>query len=178
MSEPFIGEIRIMGCNFAPRGWAACDGQLLPISQNTALFSILGTVYGGDGRSTFGLPDLQARAAMHPGRGPGLTARRLGEKTGVASVTLNEAQIPAHKHIVSGSQAISDSAAPGPDKMMGIDKAATDNILYLDNTGTVNATMAPEALSTTGGGQAHENRQPMIGMNYCIALVGLYPSRS
>ncbi|PHR95908.1 MAG: phage tail protein [Oceanobacter sp.] len=179
MSEPFIGEIRIMGCNFAPRGWATCDGQLLPISQNTALFSLLGTVYGGDGRSTFGLPNLQGRAAMHPGRGPGLTARRLGEVTGVASVSLSEAQLPAHKHIVNGVQGARDSGSPAPTKMMAADAGTTgDNVVYVEASETVNTTMAAEALSTTGGGQPHENRQPMIGMNYCIALVGLYPSRS
>ncbi|KZY95593.1 phage tail protein, partial [Oleibacter sp. HI0075] len=125
MSEPFIGEIRIFGCNFAPRGWAFCQGQLLPIAQNTALFSILGTTYGGDGRTTLALPDLQGRAPMHPGRGPGLTARRLGEKTGVDEVTLTEAELPNHKHVLYGAQTAGTEASPSNTRMMARDRPAS-----------------------------------------------------
>ena len=179
MSEPFIGEIRIFGCNFAPRGWAFCQGQLLPIAQNTALFSILGTTYGGDGRTTLGLPDLQGRAPMHPGRGPGLTARRLGEKTGVDEVTLTEAELPSHKHVLYGAQTAGTEASPSNTRMMARDRPTSgDNIVYLNTASTKNTVMAAEAIGTTGGSQAHENRQPLMGMNFCIALVGLYPSRS
>lgn len=180
MSEPFIGEIRIMGCDFAPRSWAKCDGQLLPISQYAALYSIIGTTYGGDGRVNFALPNLQGRAAMHPGRGPGLTPRTAGETFGSSTEPLTEAQIPAHKHIVYGVQSLGDAASPSTDKMMGFDtkSGGGDNIFFLEDSATVNTKMAPEALSVVGGGQPHENRQPLIGMNYCIALDGLYPSRS
>ena len=169
-----------MGCDFAPRSWAKCDGQLLPVAQNTALFSIVGTTYGGDGRSTFALPDLQGRAAMHPGRGPGLTSRRVGETLGVPSVALVAAQMPAHKHIVYGAQTPGDAASPSADKMMGFDtkSGGGDNIFFLEDSVTVNTSMAAESFSVLGANQAHENRQPLIGMNYCIALEGLYPSRS
>ncbi|MEK9765187.1 MAG: tail fiber protein [Thalassolituus sp.] len=179
MSEPFIGEVRIWGCGFTPRGWASCDGQLLPIASNATLFSLLGTTYGGDGRTTFALPDLRDRAAMHPGHGPGLTSRRIGEKTGVDEVTLTEAQMPAHKLVMSGVQDPATAATPAYNLMMAFDTLAggTENILYLNNAETANAAMATSTLSTMGGSQAHENRQPAITLNYCIALVGLYPSR-
>jgi len=179
MSEPFIGEVRIWGCSFTPRGWASCDGQLLPIASNTALFSVLGTTFGGDGRTTFALPDLRDQAAMHPGHGPGLSSRRLGQKTGTDEVTLTEAQMPAHKHVMSGVQDPATSATPADTMMMAFDTptGSTENILYLNNAETANAQMASSTLSNMGGSQAHENRQPAITMNYCIALTGLYPSR-
>lgn len=170
MSEPFIAEIRIFAGNFAPRGWAFCDGQLLPISQNTALFSLIGTTYGGDGRSTTALPDLQGRAPMHPGRGPGLTDRRLGQRGGVETVTLTEAQMPNHTHTLNG---VNENANQ---------RAISDNYLARGTQmyrppANLDA-MAPATLSDTGGSQAHNNMQPYLTMNFIIALVGLYPSRS
>lgn len=167
MSEPFIAEVRIFAGNFAPRGWAFCDGQLLPIAQNTALFSLIGTTYGGDGRTTTALPNLQDRAAMHPGRGPGLTPRRLGESSGSEAVTLSEAQIPAHTHTPSASSAAANLNTPNSSRKLGSAKiygSATD--------------LVEMSTHNTGGGQAHNNMQPYLGLNYIIALVGLYPSRS
>jgi microcystin-dependent protein len=169
MSEPFIAEVRIFAGNFAPRGWAFCNGQLLPISQNTALFSLVGTTYGGDGRSTFGLPDLQGRAAMHPGRGAGLTDRRLGEKGGTATETLSTAQSPPHSHSVF---AFSDASSVSPAADLGLGNAP----LYA--TPGALTTMDAGAVDPVGGGQAHNNVQPYLGMYFIIALVGLYPSRS
>ena len=170
MSEPFIAEIRIVPYNFAPRGWAFCDGQLLPIAQNTALFSLIGTTYGGDGRTTTALPNLQGRAPMHPGRGPGLTSRRLGEKVGITDVTLSEAQIPAHTHALMANDAGHDTPDPGGHSL-------SDRPLYHDGTNN-QVDLASEAVGTTGGGQSHTNVQPYLALNFCIALVGLYPSRS
>jgi microcystin-dependent protein len=170
MSEPFIAEVRIFAGNFAPRGWAFCDGQLLPIAQNTALFSLIGTTYGGDGRTTTALPNLQGRAPMHPGRGPGLTSRRLGERLGVETVTLSESQLPSHTHGVN-SFGTPDSATPAGDKGIG---AAP---IYGDAAGT-KVNMAANAVGSVGGGQAHNNMQPYLGLNFIIALQGLYPSRS
>ena len=169
MSEPFIAEIRIFAGNFAPRNWAFCIGQLMPIAQNTALFSLIGTTYGGDGRTTTALPDLQGRAPMHPGRGPGLTARRLGEKAGNATVTLSEAQMPQHSHAM---QAFSSAEAANPTSTRGLGTAP----MY-GAPGTVGP-MANDTLGNTGGGAAHNNLQPCLGINFVIALVGLYPSRS
>lgn len=175
MSEPFIAEIRIFAGNFAPRGWAFCDGQLLPISNNTALFSLIGTTYGGDGRTTTALPNLQGRAPMHPGRGPGLTARRLGERVGVETVTLTEAQIPSHTHTVRASQAL---GIPNLEPSNTTSIARTQIPAYQTNTSGSLVDMASQTLSTTGGGQAHDNVQPYLTLNFIIALQGLYPSRS
>jgi len=170
MSEPFVAEIRIFAGNFAPRGWAFCNGQLLPVSQNTALFSLIGTTYGGDGRSTTALPNMEGKAPMHPGRGPGLTARRLGQRGGVESVTLTEAQLPNHNH----SMAVSTEDGERRDPNNGY--FGRGNAIYADaaNLGA----MAPQSLSNSGGSQAHNNMQPYLTMNFIIALVGLYPSRS
>lgn len=177
MSEPFVAEIRIFAINFAPRGWAFCDGQLLPISQNTALFSLVGTTYGGDGRTTLALPNLQDRAAMHPGRGPGLTSRRLGERVGVSTVTLTEAQIPSHAHNPWKNGVNPPTSIDPTNKLPS--RHVDDNIefVYKQNP-TLNATFNSAQAATTGGGQSHENTQPYLGLNFCIALVGLYPSRS
>lgn len=170
MSEPFIAEIRIFAGNFAPRSWAFCNGQLLPISQNTALFSLIGTTYGGDGRTTTALPNLQGRAPMHPGRGPGLTARRLGERGGSETITLSEAQMPQHTHTLIGSQ--EDAGATTPQN----NHLAAGNQIYGAASNLV--PMATQALPNTGGSQAHNNMQPYLAINYIIALQGLYPSRS
>jgi microcystin-dependent protein len=170
MSEPFVAEIRIFAGNFAPRGWAFCNGQLLPISQNTALFSLIGTTYGGDGRVTTALPNLEGRAPMHPGRGPGLTAKRLGERGGVETVTVTEAQMPNHNHRLQGS--LEDGLATNAqDNWLG---RGTDMYLAPQNLGDMDANLLPDA----GGSQAHNNMQPFLTMNFIIALVGLYPSRS
>ena len=179
--EGMIGEIRIFAGNFAPRSWAFCEGQLLPISQNTALFSILGTTYGGDGRTTFALPDMRGRGAIHAGNGPGLSDRRLGSKGGVENVTLNVTQIPSHNHTASGK--VKAVVAPGNsnnpiNKNFGL--APAGNNLY--NAAATNLGMAANnvevAIGNTGGGQSHENRQPWLAIYYIIALQGVFPSRS
>jgi len=170
MSEPFIAEIKIWANNFAPRGWAFCDGQLLPISQNTALFSLVGTTYGGDGRTTLGLPNLSGRLPMHPGRGPGLADRRLGQTLGAETATLTDAQMPAHSHAPQG---FPTTEVANPTSTRGIGAAN----LYDASPGSVVA-MAADIVGDKGGSQAHSNMQPFLSLNFCIALVGLYPSRS
>jgi len=177
MSEPFIAEIRIFAGNFAPRSWAFCDGQLLPISQNTALFSLIGTTYGGDGRSTTGLPNLQGRAPMHEGQGPGLTPRKLGEKTGVKDVTLTEAQMPNHKHNLMGGGGRGSAATLNAPSNQRIVTTAGSNAYAPFAAGTA-ANLAPQAIPSTGGSQSHTNQQPYLALNFIIALTGLYPSRS
>ena len=169
MAEPFLGEIMIFGGNFPPRGWAACEGQLLSISQNTALFSLLGTTYGGDGRVTFGLPDLRARVPIHQGQGPGLSDRGLGEQLGSDTVTLMTPEMPAHVHSASGGPEDGSSSSPAT-AILGTTPAA-----YSDSS---NATAPAGSVSVAGGGQPHENRQPYLTLNYVIALEGIFPSRS
>lgn len=169
MSEPFIAEIKIFAGNFAPRSYAFCDGQLLQIAQNTALFSLVGTIYGGDGRNDFGLPDLRGRAPMGPRNGPGLTPRSLGERSGVEQVTLTESQMPSHTH---GLEARDGSDTPDTQNaFFGI----TDRDAYR-SPGTMVA-MDQNAIANTGGGQQHTNMQPYLALNFIIALTGLYPSR-
>jgi len=168
--EPFVGEIMLFAGNFAPRGWAFCDGQLLAVSQNDALFSLLGTTYGGDGRTTFALPDLRGRAPLHQGHGPALSDRRLGSKGGEEHVTLTANQIPAHGHPVMASSAAADSADPA-----GRVLAHANINLY--GTAAPAADMAAATIGTTGGGQPHDNMMPYQVIHYCIALVGIYPSR-
>ncbi len=175
MSEPFIAEVRIFAGNFAPRGWAFCDGQILPVDQNTALFSIIGTIYGGDGRTTTGLPNLEGRAPMHPGRGPGLTSRKLGQKTGVETVTLTEAQVPQHNHTARGASILSNVTTPTTDSSFS--RSVPGNA-YQSDTTTNLVDMASATLSTVGEGQAHTNEQPYLTLSFIIALQGTYPSRS
>jgi len=177
MSEPFIAEIRIFAGNFAPRGWAFCDGQLLPIAQNTALFSLVGTTYGGDGRTTFGLPNLKGRAPMHPGRGPGLTDRRLGQTGGVETVTLTETQMPSHTHTAQVTTQPGNEDDPQADAVLGAGPTAATK-LYGASGSTLDGTMAGPALPNFGGSAAHSNMQPYLVLEYIIALQGLYPSRS
>lgn len=169
--EPFIGQILMFGGNFAPRGWAFCNGQLLAISSNEALFSLVGTIYGGDGRTTFGLPDLRGRVAMHAGNGPGLTTRRLGEKSGVEQVILNLNQIPSHNHNVSVGVSTATGEESDPTTILSSHAGAFNEDPSGANLGGVNQVNA-------GGNQPHTNLQPYLCVNYIIALVGIYPSRS
>jgi len=173
MADPFIAEIRIFAGNFAPRGWAFCQGQLFPISQNTALFSLVGTTYGGDGRTTLGLPNLQGRAPMHPGNGPGLTSRRLGERSGNETITLTDAQIPSHNHTM-----IINDGVTGDSNLPGGNVFAKSAVPTASVYSTVEPTIKGGELSSVGEDQSHNNMQPFLGLYYIIALVGLYPSRS
>jgi microcystin-dependent protein len=172
MADPFVAEIRIFPFNFAPKGWAFCDGQLLPLSQNTALFSLLGTTYGGDGKSTFALPDLQGRAAMHPGQGPGLSLHDLGETGGSETVTLLESEIPSHSHGLRASLDDADLRIPTSARSLAKSSA------FMYATGNPNTAMAPQALSPAGGDQPHNNMMPYLTLNFCIALQGVFPPRT
>jgi microcystin-dependent protein len=172
MADPFVAEIRIFPFNFAPRGWAWCDGQLLPLSQNTALFSLLGTTYGGDGKSTFALPDLQGRAPMHPGQGPGLSLHDLGETGGSETVTLLESEIPAHTHTLRASSDPANSRNPD-----GRALARTVGGFAYGSPASL-VPLAPEAVTPAGGGQPHNNMQPYLTFYFCIALQGVFPPRS
>jgi microcystin-dependent protein len=176
MSEPFIGEIMMFGGNFAPRGWALCNGQLLPIAQNTALFSILGTTYGGDGITTFALPNMQGRVPMHWGTGPGLTPHAIGESSGTESVTLVSSQMPAHTHLATASSTDGNSTSPAN----AVWATAVDaNSQQVSSYGTTaNTTMSPQAFSLAGGSQPHDNMQPYLCVTFIIALEGIFPSRS
>ena len=180
--EPTLAEIRIFGGNFAPRSWAYCDGQLLPINQNQALFSILGTTFGGDGRTTFGLPDLRGRTAIHAGNGPGLSDRRLGAKGGAESVTLTVNNLPSHKHTdtVKCNVTLSNSDLPGGHYYGPVSGVldGKDPIPMEGYASTKSQTAAGGNTSNTGGGQAIDLRQPWLAINYIIALQGLFPSRS
>jgi microcystin-dependent protein len=164
MSEPFLGEVRIYGFNFPPRSWALCDGQLLPINQNQALFSLLGTTYGGDGRTTFALPDLRGRAPMHEGSG-----FSLGQKAGEENHTLTAAEMPSHTHVARASANSGNSPVPTGNFLAAANNVyrGPDNLTAL-HTGSV---------GTTGSSQAHTNLQPYLTLNFCIALAGLFPSR-
>jgi len=177
MSDQFVAEIRIFPFNFAPTGWAFCDGQLLPISQNTALFSLLGTTYGGDGKSTFALPDLQGRAAMQPGQGSGLSQRFLGEESGEEFVTLLTAEMPFHNH---GAACRSGSGTnfTTPVGNIWANAAFGRGTINLYNAGPAVGTMSPFAAQPTGGSLPHNNMQPYLTLNYCIALQGVFPPRT
>jgi microcystin-dependent protein len=171
VADPFVAEIRIFPFNFAPKGWAWCDGQLMPLSQNTALFSLLGTTYGGNGKSNFALPDLQGRAPMHPGQGPGLSLHDLGETGGSETVTLLVSEIPAHPHAVSASQADGISQTPANEKLatgIGIGQYAAPNAL---------TQLSPNVLAPAGADSPHNNMQPYLTFYYCIALQGVFPPR-
>jgi microcystin-dependent protein len=174
--DPFVAEIRIFPFNFAPKGWAFCDGQLLPLSQNTALFSLLGTTYGGDGKSTFALPDLQGSAAMHPGQGPGLSLHDLGEQSGSESVTLLQSEIPAHAHAV-GLALSADGNSPSPASSVWAQSAAGRGAAALYQNGAPTGPVQLQSLAVTGGGLPHNNMQPYLTLNFCIALQGVFPAR-
>ena len=177
MSEPFVGEIRMFAGNFAPRSWAFCDGQLLAISQNDALFSLLGTIYGGDGRTTFGLPDMRGRIPIHEGQGPGLTDRRLGEKFGSENETLAAENLPSHNHAFMASSDAADAGYPAAAVVADTD---ADAIYYNDAIApsAPDSTFPDDTLSQTGGDRSHSNLMPFLCMNFIIALFGVYPSRS
>lgn len=167
----------MFGGNFAPRGWAFCNGQILPIAQNTALFSILGTTYGGNGQTTFALPDLRGRSPMQWGQGPGLTPRSLGEASGTETVTLLTNQMPAHTHALRANSGQGDSFSPdGTVSAIGVD--ASQQPLNIYSSGTVNATMNPAAIGAAGGSQPHDNMSPFLCVSFIIALEGIYPSRN
>src|SRR6266853_2350978 len=175
MADPFVAEIRIFPFNFAPKGWAFCDGQILPLSQNTALFSLLGTTYGGDGKSNFALPDMQGNAPMHPGQGPGLSLHDLGEIGGSETVTLLESEIPAHNHNIA-THNLDAGGLQNPAPTVLLAKSAQGNA-YQTNTSANLTQLAFQALAPAGGDQPHNNMQPYLTLNFCIALQGVYPPR-
>jgi microcystin-dependent protein len=180
MSDQFVAEIRIFPFNFAPTGWAFCDGQILPLSQNTALFSLLGTTYGGDGKSTFALPDMQGNAPMQPGQGQGLSLRDLGEVSGVESVTLLTSEIPLHTHTFNAINDVADSSDPdGALLAQGNYDTGTEagGVAYYTTNSPPNAQMRFDALGLAGGGLPHNNMQPYLTLNFCIALQGIFPPR-
>ena len=178
--DPFVAEIRIYPFNFAPKGWAFCNGQLLPISQNTALFALLGTFYGGDGKSTFALPDMQGNVPMQTGQGQGLSERFLGEMSGTESVTLLLSEIPAHTHAAQVSTAdanASDATGRVYGKSRYDDGQGTTGAVSTFSAQAPNATLSPMSLALAGGGLPHNNMQPYLTLNFCIALQGVFPQR-
>lgn len=172
MSSPYIGEIRMFAGTFAPLGWAFCAGQVLPISQNDALFNLIGTTYGGDGQSTFALPDLQGRIPIHMGTGTGLTPRVIGENGGSETVTLTSAQIASHSHAFPASI----NAASAGDPLNNV--VANTGAEFVYSTSSPNVTMSPSAINPAGGSQPHDNAMPFLCVNFIIALEGIYPSQS
>jgi len=171
--DPFLAEIRIFPFNFAPKGWAFCDGQILPLSQNTALFSLLGTTYGGDGKSNFALPNMQGNAPMHPGQGPGLSLHDLGETGGSDTVTLLESEIPSHSHGFVCSNADATAQSPAANKFAG----GVGGIAMYATPGALSQ-LSDNALTPAGGDQPHNNMQPYLTLNFCIALQGVFPPRT
>ena len=176
MAEPFVGEIRTFAFNFAPQGWAMCNGQTMTISQNTALFSLLGTTYGGNGSSTFQLPNLQSRVAIHMGQGSGLSPYTLGENGGVQSVALNVAQMPSHTHLVNADASEGSGTIGNPTGHLP--GAVGSEGLYIYSVKAPTATMNPAMIANAGSGQAHTNVQPFLALNFCIALQGIFPARN
>ncbi|MBR7801816.1 phage tail protein [Undibacterium fentianense] len=174
MADPFVAEIRIFPFNFAPRGWAWCDGQILSISQNTALFSLLGITYGGDGRTSFALPNLSGRAAIGSGQGPGLSERVLGDPVGQSTVTLTSAEIPSHNHTMQINNIAGNSTSPSG---AGLAVGARGVPLFAPISGA-SGTMHASALAEAGGGQPHNNMQPYLTMNFAIAMQGVFPPRT
>lgn len=173
MSDPFVAEIRIFGFNFAPTGWAMCNGQILPISQNTALFSLLGTTYGGNGQSTFALPNMQGSAPMHPGQGPGLSLHDLGEIGGSDTVTLLESEIPVHSHALMANTTTATKSLPTGNSFA----KGSSMTPYLAPAGAPTVPMAFQAIPPAGGSQPHNNMMPFLVLNFCIALQGIFPPR-
>jgi microcystin-dependent protein len=172
MADPYVGEIRMFAGNFAPVGWALCQGQLMPISENETLFNLIGTTYGGDGQETFALPDLSGRAPLHHGTGPGLTSRIIGEEGGVEQVTLTVQQIPAHSHPLLARAAGGKSATPDGNVLA----SAPATSLYTRDTPSIN--LAANAIEPVGGSQPHDNRMPYLTINFIISLFGIFPSQT
>jgi microcystin-dependent protein len=172
--DPFVAEIRIYPFNFAPKGWAFCDGQLLPLSQNTALFSLLGTTYGGDGKSNFALPDMQGNAPMHPGQGPGLSLHDLGETGGSDTVTLLESEMPSHSHNLSAS--VRDGTARSPGGQLVANGVGVN--MYAPAASAPLVQFSSNVVTPAGGDQPHNNLMPYLTLNFCIALQGVYPPRT
>ena len=175
MSEPFLAEVRLVGFNFAPRGWAFCDGQILPINQNQSLYSLLGTTYGGDGRTSFALPDMRGRVPMHVGSSNG-TAHLLGQKSGEETHTLAGNEMPQHDHVLHATNASATQA--GPAGALPAQVTAGVDFVYSSASDNLNVSLNSAAVANVGGGQAHDNMQPYIAVNFCIALQGLFPSRN
>lgn len=175
MADPFVAEIRIFPFTFAPKGWAFCNGQLLPLSQNTALFSLLGTTYGGDGKSNFALPDLQGSAPMHPGQGPGLSLHDLGETGGTSTVTLLSTEMPAHPHSMNARPTGVVPPVPSP---VGIAAARTNSRPYSPTDAVPNKQMNATGTLPNGGSLPHNNMMPSLTLNFCIALQGVFPPRT
>jgi microcystin-dependent protein len=177
MSNPYVGEIRIFGFNFAPLGWATCDGQILPISQNTALFSLLGTNYGGNGTSTFALPNFQGDTGVNQGQGSGLSQYFVGQQSGTTTVTLAQNNLPLHNHVINTqASGVSSQGLHAPTSTAYLGNSDPDR-LY-NSTATPTLSMAPQAIGASGQGQPHDNMQPYLVLLFCIALVGVYPPRS
>jgi microcystin-dependent protein len=174
MADAFVGEIRMVAFNFAPLGWALCNGQLMPISQNTALFALLGTIYGGDGKSTFALPNMQDSAPNHFGSGPGLSARLEGEQSGVPFVTLLQSEIPAHNHTVNVTSTPANVSAPAPTVLLARSKGG---FAYAPGNSPP-AALAPQALTPAGGDLPHNNLMPYLYLTFVIALQGTFPPRN
>ncbi len=172
MSEPFLAEIRIVGFNFAPRGWAFCDGQILPINQNQSLYSLLGTTYGGDGRTSFALPDLRSRTPLHRDDG-----HQLGQKSGAETVTLTAAEIAAHTHAAKASSTLAVDNEPSNQVLAAVNTNAGD-LLYRDPAASSTTALRSGTVTNAGGGQAHDNMQPYLTVGFVIALQGLFPSRN
>ena len=177
MSTPYLSEITIFAGNFAPRNWAFCNGQIIPLQQNTALFSLLGTNYGGNGTTNFALPDFRGRAAVFWGTGPGLSNYSIGQASGTESVTLNTTQLPAHTHQMFGGTTTSTTQVTGIPSSTGVLTNAAQGQCYI-NTATSLIAMAPQAIGLAGGGQAHENRQPTLALTFIIATQGVFPARN
>jgi microcystin-dependent protein len=175
MANPFVAEIRIFPFNFPPKGWAFCDGQILPLSQNTALFSLLGTTYGGDGKSNFALPNMQGNAPMHPGQGPGLSLHDLGESSGSDTVTLLESEIPSHSHAVMTFGNLGSHPTPGPTFSLAKSNSFQG---YSDVTNSGLTQLSDSTVAPAGGDQPHNNLMPYLTLNFCIALQGVYPPRT
>lgn len=181
MSDPYIGEIRLFGGNFAPAGWALCDGRLLDISNNSALYSLIGTAYGGDGVNNFAVPDLRSRVPVSQGQAPGMSTYSFAQQGGVEQVTLSAGQIPAHQHALNATSATGSAMSPGNAVMLAtpVEPNVTTSLYTVPGTSGVNlAPMAPESIAMTGGGQSHTNMMPTQAINYIIATEGLFPSRN
>lgn len=176
MSAPFIGEIRLFGFSRVPTGWQACDGSLLDIASNDALFALIGVTYGGDGVSTFAVPDLRGRVPLHNGSGPGLTPHAIGQAGGSESVTLTSDQVPRHSHSMTATTVLANATTPGPTLSLG---ALSGDTMYLsDLTGATPVTMSAQSTSPAGGNSPHDNLMPTLTVQYCIAFSGIFPSRS